>query len=81
MLRFDFALLQNGEVFYLIEYDGMQHYKPIKYFGGNEGYDKTVMRDKIKNDYCANKNIPLLRLKYDLSDQEIKEKIANILNP
>lgn len=81
VLRFDFALLKNGEVFYLIEYDGMQHYKPIKYLGGVEGYEKTVSRDKIKNEYCEKNNIPLLRLKYDLSDSEIKERIVNILNP
>lgn len=81
VLRFDFALLRDNKVFYLIEYDGMQHYTPIKHFGGIDGFEKTISRDKIKNDYCKNKSIPLLRLKYDLSDQEIKEKIVNILKP
>ena len=81
VLRFDFALLKEDEVFYLIEYDGMQHYMPIQCWGGIDGYEKTAARDKIKNEYCFDNNIPLLRLKYDLTDQEIIEKIANILKP
>lgn len=81
VLKFDFAILKDGEVFCLIEYDGMQHYKPINHFGGVDGFSKTSRRDLIKNEYCLDKNIPLVRLKYDLSDDEIKEIIANILNP
>lgn len=80
-LKFDFAIFINGEVFCLIEYDGKQHYTPIEYFGGYNSYLLTVQRDAIKNKYCSDNNIPLLRLKYDLKDDEIKEKIANILNP
>lgn len=48
----------------LIEYDGPQHFQPIKYFGGEEGLTKTQIRDQIKNNYCEQNNIPLLRIKY-----------------
>ena len=80
-LKFDFALFKNNQIFYLIEYDGQQHYKPIDFYGGKEFFDKTKARDKIKNEYCTQHNIPLLRLKYDLTDDEIKEQIANIIYP
>lgn len=81
ILKFDFAVLKDGEIFCLIEYDGMQHYRPIEYFGGDDGFAKTLQRDSIKNEYCQSKNIPLIRLKYSLSDNEIKEIVANILKP
>lgn len=47
-----------------IEYDGIQHYMPIKQFGGEEEFKKIIIKDKIKNDYCSNNNIKLLRISY-----------------
>lgn len=81
-LRFDFALLNDkDEVFYLIEYDGKQHFEPIEHFGGEESYKLTVERDTIKNNYCKSNDIPLLRLPYYLSNKEIIKEITNIMNP
>lgn len=80
-LRYDFALFRNGEVFYLIEFNGIQHYKPIDYFGGEEGFHSTQLRDKIKTDFANDNNIPLLKLPYTLSADQIKEKIIDIINP
>lgn len=77
-LPFDFYLPDYNTC---IEYDGMQHYKPIEYFGGNKQLKKQQIRDKIKNEYCKNNNITLLRLPYYLNNDEIKKKIINILNP
>ena len=45
-----------------IEYDGLQHYKPIDYFGGIDSYFDTFHRDKIKDDYCKTHNINLIRI-------------------
>ena len=40
-LRFDFAVLDdNGEVDFLIEYQGIQHYQPKSKFGGISGLRK-----------------------------------------
>lgn len=41
-------------------------------------YDLTHQRDEIKNKYCKDNNINLIRLPYYLSDNDIKEKILNI---
>lgn len=61
VLKFDFYLPQYNMC---IEYDGKQHFKAIDYFGGNEEFENTQIRDKIKNEYCINNNIKLIRIKY-----------------
>ena len=74
-LRFDFAIFYNDKLLYLIEYDGKQHFEPIDWFGGIEAFKKTQLRDCIKNAYCQDHGIALLRFPYTLSDDEIKQKI------
>ena len=40
-LRFDFCVFnQDGSILFLIEYQGKQHYIPIKRFGGEKGYHR-----------------------------------------
>ena len=48
-----------------IEFDGRQHYEPIGYFGGVSTFEKLKVNDKIKNDYCEDNYINLIRIKYD----------------
>ena len=72
MLRFDFYLNKYNT---LIEFDGQQHFRPVDFFNGEEGFRLTQLRDNIKNEYCKNNNIPLLRISY----KEINN-IENILN-
>lgn len=80
-LRFDFALLKDNIPYHLIEYNGRQHYEPIEFFGGEEQFKINQIRDNIKRKYSQDFNIPLLELKYDLSTDEIKQKITNIIYP
>jgi len=75
-LPFDFYL---EELNIAVEFDGEQHFKAIKFFGGEEGLKKTQERDKIKNDYCKNNNIELIRIPYtdfDKVEEILKEKIC-----
>lgn len=52
--------------FYLPEYNvaiecqGAQHFKPINLFGGENFFNDTLIRDKIKHDLCKEHNIELL---------------------
>lgn len=62
LLKFDFYL---PELNTCIEFDGEQHYKSFKYFGGDDGFKVIQKRDKIKNDYCVDNNIKLIRIKYN----------------
>lgn len=78
-LRFDFAIFKNDKVLGCIEYNGQQHYYPIEKFGGEEQFKIQQEYDRRKVEYCSNKNIPLLILKYDLSDDEISSKVLNFI--
>lgn len=64
LLRFDFGILKDGNLIALIEFDGKQHYEPIKWFGGVTKYELQQGRDSIKNEYCKTNGIPLLRIPY-----------------
>lgn len=59
-----------------IEYNGIQHYEPVGIFGGDEAFHKQIKRDKEIESYCSLNNINLIVLKYDMSDQEIKDFIV-----
>src|SRR3989338_4064496 len=73
LLRFD-AYLEEYNL--CIEFDGDQHYANYERFGGEEGYKGIVKRDNIKNKYCKNKEINLLRMSN--RDMELN-KIESIL--
>jgi len=60
-LPFDFYLPDYNVC---IEYDGIQHFEVVDYFGGQDAYDLRVLKDKIKNKYCMDNNIILERIKY-----------------
>ncbi len=65
-LRFDFGILNNfGQLIQLIEYDGSQHFKPSEQFGGKQAFKELQERDKIKDNYCKEHNIPLIRISKD----------------
>jgi len=61
-LPFDFYL---PEINTCIEFNGKQHYEPIDFFGGIDGFKKQVNRDNIKETFCKENNINLLKIKYD----------------
>lgn len=79
-LKFDFYLPDHN---ILIEYDGEQHFFPVDF--ANKGqewaiqkYEQIKMRDKMKDDYCANNNIRLIRIPYtefDLIEKIIETEI------
>ena len=82
LLRFDFAIfwdIEKTNLKCLIEYDGEFHYLPI------DGWDKLMQqtkRDNIKNTYCKNNNIPLIRIPYWEFDniEEILAKELEVFN-
>ena len=64
-IRFDFAIFKNGKLSHLIEYDGETHYR-FSNSGWNteEHYQKLKRNDEIKNKYCNDNNIKLIRISY-----------------
>lgn len=64
LLKFDFAIKTKCGKILLIEFDGKQHFEPVAKFGGEKEFLLQQNRDQRKNDYCREKNIPLLRIDY-----------------
>lgn len=60
-----------------IEYQGIQHYKPVKHWGGDEAYRKLIIRDTLKKKRCRELGIRLIYFKYDeeISIYNVKKKL------
>lgn len=62
-----FLEYQSYDVFFpekniAIEYNGIQHYKPVDFFGGLEGFLSTVERDNRKRSLSKKNNIVLIEV-------------------
>lgn len=68
-LRFDFYIPEYN---LCVEYNGRQHSTPIDFFGGLNEFNKNIIRDNIKKQYCKNNDIKLLIINYD---ENIVEKL------
>lgn len=63
-LRFDFAVFKENDLHLLVEFDGRQHYEPVEIMGGEKKLEQTRIHDELKNSYCKDKNIKLVRIPY-----------------
>lgn len=63
-----------------IEFDGMQHFQPVERFGGVSSYERTKKHDKIKNDYCEDNYINIIRIRYDQIDDIERILYLNLKN-
>ncbi len=73
-LKFDFYLPNYN---LCIEFDGEQHFRPIRYFGGKQAFELQKVKDNIKNKYCRLNNIHLIRFRYD-EVKLIEDKLKNV---
>lgn len=82
-LPFDFAIFDNEEnLICLIEYDGEFHFENTEARGFLVKYNTIndiIKRDKIKNDYCKENNITLIRIPY-FQKSKIEEILDRRLN-
>lgn len=76
-LRFDFYLTGKN---ILIEFDGIQHFpdelKNVTKYQKEFKPDEVIIRDKIKDDFCREHKIPLIRIKYN---ESINDKLDSLL--
>ena len=64
-LRFDFAVFDDdGDLQFLIEYQGVQHYEPKSIFGGVQGLRNQQFNDMQKREYCKKHGIILVVIPY-----------------
>lgn len=73
-LSYDFYLRQYN---LLIEYQGRQHYKPVKRYGGIKHLHLQQKHDMMKKEYAINNDIELLEIKYTCNNME---KVSRVLN-
>jgi len=61
--------------------NGLQHYKSIDFFGGEEKFIEQSKRDLALKEYCKENNILLYIIKYDdiISDKMLE--FFNIMVP
>lgn len=72
--RFDIFI---KELNIAVEYNGRQHYEPIDFYGGIEGFEYTLKRDKEKRIKCKLNNVVLIEIKYD---EDLNEAVNKIIN-
>ena len=63
--RFDF-FVENQ---YIIEYDGKQHFQDSQWGNHLKTAKETQKRDKEKNNWCKEHNIPIIRIPYTIFNQ------------
>ena len=77
--RFDIGVYQNDTLLFLVETDGEQHFKEIKHWHrDNNNFDSQ--KDFIKNMYIINKGLKLLRIGYNVTDENIYSFIGKMYN-
>lgn len=76
-LPFDFAIFDQEKLSMLIEFDGEQHFKQVFPENGRSTLKYVQENDRIKNKYCEENNIPLLRIPY-YEKENIPEILDNI---
>ena len=63
-----------------IEYQGQQHYKAVKHWGGEKQLEKQKEHDIRKARLCSENHVILLVINYDetLSEGHIRERLKQI---
>ncbi len=62
-----------------IEYQGAQHYKPIDFFGGQDAFEKNIMRDLKKKQICEKHGCKLIYVDEGYQISEIVSKLEEII--
>lgn len=77
-LKLDFYLEEDNKK-YAIEYNGIQHYQPVDWFNGVQGFNTQCERDKDKAQYCKENNITLIIIPYNDETLINSEQLAQRL--
>ena len=77
--RFDFELIDSRGNKKLIEYDGRQHFME-SFITSTWNTERTLQNDKIKNNYCKDKGIELVRISQTFNNTDELENYMKINN-
>ena len=62
-----------------IEYQGVQHYRPVEFFGGEEAHLQRLELDLVKRQLCEENQVRLIEWPYDVepTDKNIKKALLS----
>ena len=64
-LRFDFVVFDDdGNIDFIIEYQGRQHYEPSSKYGGKKGFYQQQYNDNLKRRFCTFHDFKLIEIPY-----------------
>lgn len=72
-LSYDFLIPETNT---LIEYQGGQHFFPVNFFGGTDGFERQQRHDEMKRNYAQDNGYNLLEISYKF---DTYDKVANEL--
>lgn len=76
-LSYDFLVYLDGSPYVLIECQGMQHYRPVEYFGGKEQFVVQQENDMLKRKYAIKLGLSLIEIPYTCkTDESIVQLLA-----
>ena len=76
--KFDIYCIEYN---FAVEFNGIQHYEPVKTFGDIDGFKSTQKRDRLKLQKCIENNCTLYVIKYDdVNYDKIREDINKLIN-
>lgn len=65
----------------LIECNGIQHYEPIEFFGGQKSFDKQVLHDELKKSFALNNSYHYLILDCrKIIETDLDNQLTNFIN-
>ena len=73
-LSYDFSIPYEKYGYILIEYNGIQHYESVEYWGGEAALKKQKEHDKRKRDYAKKHGYKLITVKYTYDTYENVEE-------
>jgi hypothetical protein len=77
-LRLDFFVVHpRTEAQFAIEYDGIQHTKPVPRFGGMQALEERQRKDGIKDRFCRDNGIVMIRIPHTVTTDQ---QVIDILN-
>lgn len=79
--RLDFVICQNNFPLFVIEFNGIQHYKYMRseYFGGFKGSRERMKRDRIKREFCWSLGLPVIDIPYTETEEQISNTVLYFL--
>jgi len=71
--------IRDTTAFVAIEMDGIQHFQPVTFFGGEAKFKKTQVRDQQKDKLLEGIHVHLLRIDFTVSATMYKEHVQTFL--